>query len=83
MAFRFLQGKTCAPEKSVHLRGFARLSASDRHRARNCPDLLLTSDKSGRKRNIGNFFLEIFLKSSITASSARFSKFEARNVILF
>ena len=83
MTFCFLQGKTCAPEKLMYLRGFALLSASDRYRARNCPGLLLTSDKSGRKRNIGNFFLEIFLKSTITARSARFSKFEVRNVILF
>ena len=43
----------------------------------------ISSDKSERKRNKGEFFFEILFVSSFTTSSARFSKFDGRSVILF
>ena len=43
-------------------------------------DFTISSDKSGRERNIGKF---IFFVSSFTTSSASFGKFDIQNVILF
>ena len=43
----------------------------------------ISSDKSDREGNIGNFFFEILFVSSFTTSSAGFGKFDIQNVILF
>ena len=39
--------------------------------------------KLDRKKNIGNFFLQILFISSFSTSSTKFSEFDAGNVILF
>ena len=43
----------------------------------------MSNDKSDRKRNIGNFFFDIFFVNSFTSSFARFSEFDSLNPILF
>ena len=48
--------------------------------------MTVSSDESDRKRNIGNCFekkkREILFVSSFTTSSAEFSEFDSRNMIL-
>ena len=48
--------------------------------------MTVSSDESDRKRNIGNYFekkkREILFVRSFTTSSAEFSEFDSRNMIL-